>query len=115
METEDEVREKEQKMVKDFIGMLDEEMGRKLAIRSLRRGIGSMDYIDTLLIMEDDLDEDKEELGEFGESSAMGNDSNQPEQELPREPTDGATNNSTPDWCVCDRCRPVHYTYFTIH
>ena len=33
-------------------------MVKKLAIRSLRRGIGSMDYIDTLLIMEDDLDED---------------------------------------------------------
>ena len=47
-------------------------MVKKLAIRSLRRGIGSMDYIDTLLIMEDDLDEDDqdaERLGEFGESS----------------------------------------------
>jgi hypothetical protein len=34
--------------------------------------IGSMDYIDTLLIMEDDLDEDyqgAERLGAFGESS----------------------------------------------
>jgi len=82
-------------------------MVRKLAIRSLRRGIGSMDYIDTLLIMEDDLDEDQEDLGEFGESSAMGNDSNQPEQELFGEPTDESTNNSTPDWCVCGRCRPM--------
>ena len=47
-------------------------MVKKLAIRSLRRGIGSMDYIDTLLIMEDHLDEDDqdaERLGEFGESS----------------------------------------------
>ena len=47
---------------------MDEGQVRKLAIRSLRRGIGSMDYIDTLLIMEDDLDED-EDLGEFGQSS----------------------------------------------
>ena len=57
---------------------------RKLAIRCLRRGIGSMDYIDTLLIMEDDLDENPEDVGEFGESSAMGNDGNQHEQELSR-------------------------------
>ena len=34
---------------------LDAHMTRKLAIRSLRRGVGSMDYIHTLLIMEDDL------------------------------------------------------------
>ena len=33
-------------------------MVRKLAIRGLRRGVGSMDYIHTLLIMEDDLDEE---------------------------------------------------------
>ena len=49
-------------------------MVKKLAIRSLRRGIGSMDYIDTLLIMEDDLDEDDqdaERLGEFGEYRPM--------------------------------------------
>ena len=39
-------------------------MVRKLAIRGLRRGIGSMDYIHTLLIMEDDLDED--DMGQFG-------------------------------------------------
>ena len=47
-------------------------MVKKLAIRSLRRGIGSMDYIDTLLTMEDDLDEDdqdEERLREFGKSS----------------------------------------------
>ena len=35
-------------------------MVRKLCIRSLRRGIGSMDYIHGLLIAEDDLDADDE-------------------------------------------------------
>ena len=35
-------------------------MVRKLCIRSLRRGRGSVDFIHTLLIMEDDLDEDAE-------------------------------------------------------
>ena len=40
-----------------FINTLDNTTLKKLAIRSLRRGIGSMDYIQSLLIMEDDLDE----------------------------------------------------------
>ena len=44
-------------------------MVRKLAIRSLRCGIGSMDCISTLLIMEDDLDEENEDMGEFGKQS----------------------------------------------
>lgn len=84
-------------------------MVRKLAIRSLRRGIGSMDYIDTLLIMEDDLDEDPEdsELGEFGESSITGDGSNGPLEQDSREPTEESTNAITPDWCVCGRCRPM--------
>ncbi len=65
-------------ILQDFIGTLDEEV-RKLAIRGLRRGIGSMDYIETLLIMEDDLDENQDDdLGEFGESSMTGNDNNDP-------------------------------------
>ena len=36
-------------------------MVRKLCIRSLRRGVGSMDYIHGLLIAEDDLDGDENE------------------------------------------------------
>ncbi|XP_074637757.1 uncharacterized protein LOC141896404 [Acropora palmata] len=43
--------------VKEFIDTLDSATVKKLCIRSLRRGIGSMDYIDSLLIMEDDLDD----------------------------------------------------------
>jgi hypothetical protein len=69
-----------------------------------------MEYIDTLLIMEDDLDEDQEDgdLGEFGESSMTGDDNNKlPEQGSSREPTEESTNNSTTDWCVCGRCRPM--------
>ena len=54
-------------------------MVRKLAIRSLRRGIGSMDYIETLLIMEDDLDDNGESLGE---SSYTGNHFNMDEHGL---------------------------------
>ena len=43
-------------------------MVRKLAIRSLRRGIGSMDYIETLLIIDDDLVNQNESMGDFGGS-----------------------------------------------
>ena len=58
-----------------------------------------MDYIDTLLIMEDDLDEDAEDdLGEFGEPSTAEEDLDQPDE---------APNAAAPDWCVCGRCRPM--------
>ena len=93
-------------------------MVKKLAIRSLRRGIGSMDYIDTLLIMEDDLDEDDqdaERLGEFGESSHdnslnSGTDPSQsqsPSQPQNPNPTPEPTPESVPDWCTCGKCRPM--------
>jgi hypothetical protein len=45
-----------------FVHTLDEDTVKKLAIRSLRRGIGSMDYIHTLMIAEDDLDENPDAL-----------------------------------------------------
>ena len=44
-------------ILQEFIDTLDSATVKKLCIRSLRRGIGSMDYIDSLLIMEDDLDD----------------------------------------------------------
>ncbi|CAB3982794.1 Hypothetical predicted protein [Paramuricea clavata] len=68
VESEKSQREKENEDVKDIISRLDESLVRKLAIRSLRRGIGSMDYMDTFLIMEDDLD-DTENVGELWQSS----------------------------------------------
>ena len=54
-----------------FIHTFDEGMARKLAIRSLRREIGSMDYIHSLLIAEDDFDEntgdlDQQKSGQVG-------------------------------------------------
>ncbi len=94
-------------------------MVKKLAIRSLRRGIGSMDYIDTLLIMEDDLDEDEDEerLGAFGESSNdnplnSGTDPSQSQglshsQPQHPNPTPEPTPESVPDWCTCGKCRPM--------
>ena len=40
-----------------FIQTLDEELAKKLATRALQREVGSMDYIDMLLIQEDPEDE----------------------------------------------------------
>ncbi|CAH3107899.1 unnamed protein product [Porites lobata] len=59
--SEEEERVRENNDIKEFIQTLDEPMVRKLCIRSLRRGVGSMDFIQGLLIMEDDLDEGHEE------------------------------------------------------
>ena len=69
-----------------------------------------MDYIESLLIMEDDLDED-EDLGEFGQSlsdqSVMPQaDSRMLAEESNPEVQDSATS-GVPDWCVCGRCRPM--------
>ena len=81
-------------------------MVQKLAILCLHRGIGSMDYIDTLMIMEDDLDDD--DLGEFGESLMTRSANNDPtQQDASGENTQQSTNNNTPDWCVCGRCRQM--------
>lgn len=48
-------------ILQEFNNTLDLATVKKLCIRSLRRGIGSMDYIDSLLIMEDDLDNANED------------------------------------------------------
>lgn len=86
-------------------------MVKKLAIRSLRRGIGSMDYINSLLIMEDDLDEDEtDNIGVFGEPMSecdnmerFGNiDATNAEPSL-------STTSITelPEWCKCGKCKPM--------
>ena len=82
--------------------------------------IGSMDYIDTLLIMEDDLDEDDqgaERLGAFGESSNdnplnSGIDPSQSQspshsQSQDPNPMPEPTLESVPDWFTCGKCRPM--------
>ena len=87
-------------------------MVKKLAIRSLRRGIGSMDYIDT-----DEDDHDAERLGAFGESSEDNplnsgaepshSQSFPPSQSQDPNPTQEPTPQSVPDWCSCGKCRPM--------
>lgn len=61
--------------MKDFIQTLDEEIVRKLCVQSLQCGVGSMDYVYGLLIMEDD-DTDQETHTEdstvIGSGACMG-------------------------------------------
>ena len=90
-------------------------MVRKLAVRGLRRGIGSMDYIETLLIMEDDLDDESDTMGEFGDQSSgehanrnindMQGCSTTATQSL--EPSRDNTSPELPEWCRCGKCRPM--------
>ena len=77
-------------------------MVRKLAIRSLRRGIGSIDYISTLLIMEDDLVEENEDLGKFGEQSEE-----ETQQPNIADPPQNQPSAQAPDWCKCGYCQPM--------
>ena len=69
-----------------------------------------MDYIDSLLVLEDDLDED---LGEpfTDESQATSASTSQaynsePTQQNVSEAQESAIS-AVPDWCVCGRCRPM--------
>lgn len=83
-------------------------MVMRLCIRSLRRGIGSMDYIHGLLIMEDDLDD---EIGtnERSVSTTPGTLT----EELMACTSDAATpdpgpppgNTATLPWCKCGVCQ----------
>ncbi|XP_028416756.1 uncharacterized protein LOC114540966 [Dendronephthya gigantea] len=106
MESEESQREKEHKDVKDFIDTLDESLVRKLAIRGLRRGIGSMDYIHSLLLMEDDLDEAGDESQFWhGTSTQDPEAQDQPNKPPTQDPEHFGTNK--PDWCNCGRCQPM--------
>lgn len=82
-------------------------MIKKLAIRSLRRGVGSMDYIHTLLIMEDDLDEEpstEEVLSlEDNETEVQGTTCTSAISPEPG-PSGGQP---AVNWCICGDCRPM--------
>lgn len=77
-----------------------------------------MDYIQSLLIMEDDLDEN-EHLGEFGHATgehdddgdktltAIGSTSQQSSNTQNQDLEDDPMEDGMVDWCVCGRCRPM--------
>ena len=89
--------------LQDFINTLDSETIKKLCIRSLRRGIGSLDYIDSLLIMEDDLDNDNNEddVAEAHSPAAEASITITP----PPQPIPLQRQGPRPEWCVCGNCR----------
>ena len=76
--------------IQEFISTLDEKMVRQLCVRALSPGIGSMEYVDSLLIMEED--ENDVEPSEGTQSSG----GSQPPQGEP-----------TPDWYNCRHCQPM--------
>ncbi|XP_029182486.2 uncharacterized protein LOC114950455 isoform X2 [Acropora millepora] len=111
-------RDLENQRVKEFILTLDEEMAKKLAIRALQRGVGSMEFIDMLLIMEDPNESSDESsvapLATPLDPSTSGSSSTDQPTPLasgavvPR-PTSTMENLSepVPDWCKCGQCRTM--------
>ena len=83
--------------------MLDDQMVRKWAIRKLRRGIGSMDYIHTLLITEDDLDEDVEVFDNFGDEPGDREENTGVQSDHQGECSSGSRD-VFPPWCVFKLC-----------
>ena len=86
----------------EFVQTLDQAMVTKLCIRSLRRGIGSMDYIHGLLIMEDDLDD---EIGSNEESVSPTPGTSTEEQMATPYPGPPPSNTSVLPWCKCGICQ----------
>ena len=82
--------------------MLDDQMVRKLAIRSLRRGIGSMDYIHTLLIAEDDLNEDAKVLDNVGDEPGDREENTGVQSDHQGKCSSGSRD-VFPPWCVLPR------------
>ena len=93
-------------------------MVKKLAIRALQRGVGSMEFIDMLLIMEDP-DESSDESSvaplatPLDPSTSGSSSADQPTPlasgaVVPR-PTSTMENLSepVPDWCKCGQCRTM--------
>jgi len=95
-------------ILQEFINTLDSATVKKLCIRSLRRGIGSMDYIDSLLIMEDDQDnandddndDNDDNDAEVYSPTAEASVAIQPTPPIPQQ-----RQGPVPEWCVWGNCR----------
>lgn len=79
-------------------------MIKKLCVRSLQRGVGSMDYIHGLLIMEDDGDSDQEDPS-GGQGTQFPSESVSGEASLPpTNPEPHSSSESPMPWCKCRVC-----------
>ena len=90
--------------LQDFINTLNSLTIKKLCIRSLRWGIGSLDYIDSLLIMEDnnrDNDNDEADIAEAHSPATEASIAITP----PLQPIPPQEQGPCPAWCVCGNCR----------
>ena len=70
----------------------------RLCTRALQRGVGSMDYVDSLLIMEDSDEEENGEQDNTEESSA-------PEAGPQLPPPAWRSSDPVSAWCKCGNCR----------
>ena len=88
-------------ILQELNNTLDLATVKKLCIRSLSKGIGSMDYIDSLLIMEDDLDNANEDDddAEVCTPAAQASVAIQPPPLIPQQ-----RQGPVPEWCVCENC-----------
>ena len=92
--------------LQDFINTLNSLTIKKLCIRSLRWGIGSLDYIDSLLIMEDnnkDNDNDEVDITEAHSPATEASIAITP----PLQPIPLQEQGPRPEWCVCGNCRNI--------
>ena len=74
-------------------------MVRKLATRALQRGIGSMDFVQSLLLMEDEVQDGGESAGPSHHSGNLSIASDSQSQPPYSEPS--------PPWCKCGRCNEM--------
>ena len=92
--------------LQDFINTLNSLTIKKLCIRSLRWGIRSLDYIDSLLIMEDnnnDNDNDEVDITEAHSPATEASIAITP----PLQPIPLQEQGPRPEWCVCGNCRNI--------
>lgn len=64
-----------------------------------------MDYIETLLIAEDDLDEDTDVSNEF--ANEVMNDRAEETSTPSNQNPSSNSNLETPSWCICGNCKPM--------
>ena len=83
-------------------------MAKKLAIRGLRKRIGSMEYIHSLLITEDDLDQDIRFLAAGTSEEVHEQQQDEGSQSNQRQGASLSTQSEVfLEWCVCSYCRPM--------
>ena len=99
--------------IQEFIETLDADTIKKLCIRSLQQGVGSMGFVDSLLIMEDDNTDDEldavspEASAAPISAAAQAIPSTHPHisAHIPTPPR--PVEEPLPDWCKCGNCHTM--------